>query len=181
MEVKQPAWTPQRWARTAFVLLVVALIVPLVVRSLVSTHDAGPTVQIVAIDGTINELTLAQMRSGTVFTREGRYQNQFGNWRDEGVYSGVLLSELLPPGEYASVEAIAEDGYRLQLERGRIEDPAFPLVLAFAFNGVTVPDWEDGFRIAVLPESGEVSNAGYGTTSAGSYWIKQVVRLVLHP
>jgi hypothetical protein len=181
MELKLPALTPQQWTRVAFVLLIVALIVPLGVRSLISVNEAGPIVQIIAVDGTVNELSLAQMRSGHVITRQGRYQNQFGNWRDEGVYSGVLLSELLPPGEYAFVEAVADDGYCLQLERGWIEDPAFPLVLAFAFNGVTVPDWEDGFRIAVLPKSGEVSNADYGTASAGSIWVKQVVQLVVLP
>ncbi len=181
MALRNPAWTPQHWARTVFVILVAALIVPLGVRSWRSTQDDGPTIQVVALDGVATDVSLTQMKAGTVITREGRYQNQFGHWRDEGVYAGVLLFEILPPGEYAFVEAIADDGYRILLERHRVEDSAFPMVLAHSFHGIEVPEWEDGFRIAVLPEAGEVSNAAYGAVSAGSYWIKQVVRLVLHP
>jgi hypothetical protein len=83
--------------------------------------------------------------------------------------------------DYEIVEAVAKDGYRVTIERWRVEDSQFPMILAFSLDGVEVPDWEDGFRIAVLPEEGDVSNEEYGVESAGSYWVKQVVRLVLLP
>jgi hypothetical protein len=65
------------------------------------------------------------------------------------------------------------------IERARVEDEEYPMVLAYAFNGVEVPAWTDGFRIVVLPEDGRISNEEYAATSAGSYWVKNVVRLTL--
>ena len=76
---------------------------------------------------------------------------------------------------------IANDGYTIEVERCRVEDPDYPMILAYAYDGVEVPSWEMGFRIAVLPEDGTVSNEEYGVESAGSYWVKNVVRLVLRP
>ena len=55
------------------------------------------------------------------------------------------------------------------------------MILAFQMDGIEIPDWEDGFRIAVLPTDGGVSNAEYGVESAGSYWVMRVSRLILQP
>ena len=166
-------------ARVSFVTLILFMVVVGVLRT--PTDRLDPAVEIVGTDGTRQTVTLSTITRAPVLTRVGRYQNQYGNWRDEGIYSGVLVSYLLRDKAYTAVEAVSQDGYRVRIDRSRIEDPAYPMVLAYAFNGVTVPDWEDGFRIAVLPESGGVSNTDYGMASAGSVWIKQVVRLVLHP
>jgi len=51
------------------------------------------------------------------------------------------------------------------------------VVLAYALDGVEPPTWEDGLRIAVLPE--DVSNAEYRADSAGAFWVKNVIRIVI--
>ena len=172
-------WNLQWAARLAFVLLIVASITPLVVRSLRS--EAWPSIEIVDVAGGVRTVSLSEMYSMFVLTREGSYQNQYGNWRDAGVYSGVLLIDLIGEAAYTTIDVVADDGYRVTIERDRVEDPDFPMVLAFRMDDAAVPDWEDGFRIAVLPESGSVSNADYGVESAGGYWVKRVVQLVLYP
>ena len=170
-------WNRQGVARLVFVLLIAACLAPLVVRSLIP--DGGPSIEIVDPSGDVRRITLTDMKKKMLLIREGNYQNQYGNWGGQGTYSGVLLTDLIGDHVYTSLEVVAEDGYRMTIDRGRVEDSEYPMVLAFRMNGVEVPDWEDGFLIAVLPEDGGVSNADYRVESAGSYWVKQVSRLVL--
>jgi len=172
-------WNRQWVSRFAFVLLISACVAPLVVRSLLP--KAGPFIEIVNPDGGVRAISLAEMKTMSILTRGGSYQNQYGNWRDQGTYSGVLLSDLIEDYDYASLEIVAEDGYRVTIDRWRIEDSDYPMVLAFRMDGVDVPDWEDGFRIAVLPEDGSVSNADYDVESAGSHWVTRVNWLILQP
>jgi len=172
-------WDRQWVARLAFVVLIAACIAPLVVRSLLPA--GGPSIQIVESNSVVRTVTLSEMKMMPIRTTESGYQNQYGNWRDQGTYSGVLLTDLMKDHDYASLEIVAEDGYRMSIDRWRVEDAGYPMVLSFRMDGVDVPDWEDGFRIAVLPESGGVSNAEYGVESAGSYWVKRVSRLILQP
>jgi hypothetical protein len=162
----------------AFLVLIAAVLIPIVVRWAV--EPVGPTVELVDLSGRTWTLRLREIEDLPRLCRRGSYENQFGNWRDEGEYCGVLLTELLDAeGDYVSLLVVAEDGYRVEIERERLEDPDYPVVLAFSFDGRTVPDWADGYRIAVLPVDGAVSNADYGVESAGSYWVKNVVRLTL--
>jgi len=161
-----------------FVALIVAVFVPIVVRWAVPPTELS--IEIVEGSGVVRSISLGEIQDLPRLCRRGSYENQFGNWRDEGTYCGVLVSELIgAEADYISILVAAEDGYQVEIERGRIDDPNYPVVLAFSFDGRTVPDWTDGYRIAVLPEDGGVSNAEYGVDSAGSYWVKDVVRLVL--
>jgi hypothetical protein len=161
-----------------FLALIVAVVVPIVVRWVVP--PGGPAIEIIDAIGRQRVITLREIGRLPRLCCRGSYQNQFGNWRDEGEYCGALLTELLgAEAEYASIAVVAEDGYRVEIERERIEDPDYPIVLAFSLGGQAVPDWSDGYRIAVLPVDGGVSNAEYGVESAGSYWVKNVVRLIL--
>ena len=139
----------------------------------------GPALQIVLLTGEERRVSLSQLLRFSAFTRRGEYQNQYGNWLDAGTYTGVLLRDLLGAANYDRIDIVAADGYRVTIDHARIEDQEYPIVLAYAFNGVEVPEWSDGFRIVVLPEDGRVSNEEYRTTSAGSYWVKSVVRLTL--
>ena len=177
--VMMQRWNRQWVSRFAFVLLVAACVAPLVVRSLLP--ETGPFIEIVETGDAARTITLSEMKKMPVLTRVGSYQNQYGNWRDQGTYSGVLLTDLIEDRAYVSLEVVAEDGYRMSIERGRMENSNYPMVLAFRMDGVDVPDWEDGFRIAVLPEDGSVSNIDYGVTSAGGYWVMRVVQLILYP
>jgi len=162
----------------AFFLLVIAIVTPVLVR--IALHPQGPAVEIISSDGHRQTITLSQMKRLPVLKRKGAYQNQFGNWRDEGVYSGVRLTDLIgSDANYAAICVIASDGYEIEIEQHRIEDPDYPMILAYALNGVEVPSWEPGFRIAVLPEDGAVSNEEYGVSSAGSYWVSNVTKITL--
>lgn len=169
----------RRGMLAGLLLLVLAVTAPLVVRWALRPPSAGPAVSIVLPDGRETRLGLAAMKRLPAVERKGEAQNQYGNWRDAGAYTGVLLADLLRRVSYASVEAVAADGYRVIIERERIEDPAYPMVLAYACDGVSVPDWTDGFRIVVLPDDGRVTNEEYRAASAGSYWVKNVVRLIV--
>jgi len=172
-------WNLQWTSRLAFVLLIAACVTPLAVRSLLP--ETGPFIHVEAADGVVRMITLSEMKKMPVLTREGSYQNQYDNWQDQGAYSGVLLTDLIGNHAHVTMDVVAEDGYRVTIDRGRIEDSDYPMVLSFRMNGDEVPGWEDGFRIAVLPEDGGVSNADYGVESAGSYWVKRVSRLILKP
>jgi len=161
----------------AFAVVIVAILVPWGVRR--ASLSLEPTVELARSDGWIRTIRLADLERMPSIERRGRYQNQYGNWRDEGVYTGVPLTVLLAGEAYDAVLVIAADGYRAELSRARVEDPAYPVVLAYALDGRRVPEWEDGYRIAVLPESGEVGNEDYGLDSAGSVWVKNVIRIRL--
>ena len=169
----------RRGVLAAFLLAVLAVVAPVAVQWLVPGEPE--LIEIETTDGRVHKLTLSDLDRLPRFEREGEVQNQFGNWRDKGHYAGVRLSDL--PGfdtDYAHVLVIAFDGYRVEISRSRIEDDAYPMILALSFDGLAVPSWEDGPRIAVLPEDGRVSNEEAGLPSAGSLWVKNVTRLILN-
>ncbi len=168
----------RRWYLVAFIALVVAVVAPFIVR--LAMHADEPEVEIVSLDGIARKASLSEMKRMPVLTREGVYQNQFDNWRDQGTYTGVRLTDLIGSTvDYRSIRVVASDGYELSIEQERIEDPDYPMILAYAFDRLEVPAWEMGFRIAVLPEDGAVSNAEYNAVSAGSFWVQNVVRIIL--
>jgi len=174
---RPPRAVDTRWVyRVGWAALALGIVVAAFLR--LGPAPSGPTVIIVALDGTERTLSLEEMKALPGVSRRGIYQNQYGNWRDEGFYEGVLLTELIgEEASYASIRVVAADGYAVTIERSRVEDPGFPIVLAYALDGERVPDWADGFRIAVLPQSGRVGNEDYGVESAGSYWVKNVERI----
>jgi hypothetical protein len=165
----------------AFLVLIVVVTVPLVVRWASLPSDRGPTVEVQLADGTERTFTLEDLHALPAVIRHGEAQNQFGNWRDEGTYTGVLLTDLLGDPPYSALVVEASDGYRVTIERTRVENGEYPMVLAYAMDGVGVPEWQDGFRIVVLPLSGRVSNEDYGAVSAGSFWARNVMRIVAQP
>lgn len=168
----------RRWYLVAFIALIVAVVAPFIVR--LAMHADEPIVEIVSLDGITRKVALSKMKRMPILTREGTYQNQFDNWRDQGTYTGVRLIDLIGPAvDYRSIRVVAADGYELSIERERVEDPDYPMILAYVFDGLEVPAWETGFRIVVLPEDGNVSNNEYNTVSAGSFWVKNVVRIIL--
>lgn len=160
-------------------LTVLAAVVAAALATRWALEPRGPALRIVLLTGEERRVDLSQLRRLPVVSRRGESQNQYGNWRDAGTYTGVLLRDLLGVVAYEDVEVAGADGYRVTIERARVEDEEYPMVLAYAFNGVEVPAWTDGFRIVVLPDDGRVSNEEYEATSAGSYWVKNVNHIVL--
>ena len=162
----------------AWLALILVIVVAAFVR--LGPREDEPAITIVTLEGEARVVTLESMKRLPTLSRRGTYQNQYGNWRDEGVYSGVLLVNLIGRSEtYESVRVVAGDGYEIVIERERVEDSEYPMVLAYAMDGQEVPAWSDGFRTAVLPEDGSVGNEEYGVTSAGTYWVKNVEWIIL--
>jgi len=155
-----------------------ANLIPVLSAAIGTLAPSEPGIEIVDVSGMTRTVALSEIRGYAIIERQGAYQNQFGNWGGDGVYTGALLRDLVGD-EYHSVVIVAADGYRVAIERHRVEDPAYPIVLAYCVDCVCVPDLSEGFRIAVLPEDGSVSNAEYGVESAGSYWVRGVVRIEL--
>jgi len=178
MDMKRQ-WNPQSLARVSFIVMVVGCVLVLLLRP--PANSSGPSIERIGSDGSIKVLTLQMLQRMDVLTREGVVQNQYGNWRDAGTYSGVLLHELLEGMAYSTLLVEAADGYRLRIDRSRVLDDEAPMVLAFRKDGEEVPLWEDGFRIVVLPEDGDLSNEEYGVESAGSFWVKNVIRVQALP
>ena len=168
----------RRGVLAAFLLVILAVVAPVTVRWLLPGEPI--LVEIETPEGRTHRLTRSDLESLPRLERNGEVQNQFGNWREKGFYKGVRLLEL--PGfevDYRSLLVVASDGYRAEIDRWRVEDSDYPMVLALSFDGLAVPAWEDGPRIVVLPDDGRVSNEEAGLPSAGSLWVKNVTRLIL--
>ncbi len=170
-----------RWVRWAlFVGLLAGLCLFVLLRS---GPKASPLVLLTGAGEVA--LSLAELQALPYVEREGSFQNQYGNWSTPARYRGVpllvLADELRSGFRPTEVVVVAEDGYRVVFPLHRLSDPDYPVVLAYAKDGRVPPQWEQGLKIAVLPEGGRVSNEAYGVTSAGAYWVQNVVRMEFVP
>ncbi|TFF86996.1 hypothetical protein EU519_00065 [Candidatus Thorarchaeota archaeon] len=154
----------------------------------------------VVIRGTDEDITLTVDDLMGLPAIEGfsSFQNQLDNWRGQGVYIGVKISDLLAlvggmmPEN--TLRVIANDGYSQDFCYGNV----FPneswyqlqgeMALAYSYNGTTVPDWSSGLRVIMLPPDGQYSNddclqtsaPGMGCqvyVSAGSRWVRYAQRI----
>ncbi len=142
---------------------------------------------------------LAQMRG---IAGPSSFQNQYGNWRGQGVYSGVKVSDLLElVGGMTTDDLLrvsAFDGFEQCFSFWNV----YPneswrmlqgdMVLAFEFNDTVVPVWSEGPRLVMLAPDGAYSNddcmatsaprLGYHAyPSAGAQWVRNVVLIeVVH-
>lgn len=174
----------------ALIVVVVMLIaIPMAYLTMVdSTEDTdGDLITVMGTSMSLDELKEMDAVTGTV-----SFQNRFDNWNEPAEYRGVALSSLVPDMEPTDVlEVTAEDGFSQKFSYRQI----FPsetnrniqgdIILAYSRDGVSVPDWEDGPMIAVLPEDERFSNTDLMMTrslvsdynhqsSAGSLWVKNV-------
>lgn len=158
-----------------------------------SQLDEGPEVR---LQGTTTlNVTLSDMQQMDYITRNGSYQNSWGNVRGEGVYTGVRVSDLMDlvggmnPDD--NITVIGIDGYNQTFPYAKVYpnqtyyDIQGDMVIAFSFEGETVPDYLDGFRLMFLPEDGYYSNEDANATSAigfsyaGPECVSNVLRIVL--
>jgi hypothetical protein len=146
-------------------------------------------VEIVGSGGSQN-VTLADMIAMDTVTGNSSYQNSYGNVRGEGIYTGVNISDLvdLVGGMNADdmLKVTAGDGYSQTFERSKVYpnetifDGQGYMILAYEFDGQIVPEYEDGFRLAFIPEDGYYSNADANATTdpnpsaAGPQWVSNV-------
>jgi predicted phosphodiesterase len=163
-----------------------------------STNITEPADIVVNGHGTALNLSYAQLFEMQQTFAESSYQNLYGNIGPVGNYSGVLVSALVDlvggMNETEMVNITCSDGYYqtfgylniypnqtwLQLQ-GK-------MILGLEYNGTPVPEWQDGPRIAMLPDDGLYNNSdcdltsypgqGYSVyPSAGARWAKNVVEI----
>ncbi|MGC9529995.1 MAG: hypothetical protein ACP5G2_05175 [Candidatus Bipolaricaulaceae bacterium] len=170
--------------RTVRWVLFLGAFLGLAVYALLRPGPSGPRVTLTGPQSAL-EVTVDDLASLPHVERAGSYQNLYGNWAGHGVYRGVPLLLLgqrhFPDVPLGTVTVVGADGYQVDFSRPRLQDPDYPVVLAYARDGRRPPAWEDGPRIAVLPADGGVSNAEYGAESAGAFWVKNVVEIEFHP
>lgn len=150
-------------------------------------------VEIVGSNGVSQNVTLAEMMVMNSVSGNSSYENTYGNVRGVGVYKGVKISDLVDlvggMDEGYVVRIVAEDGYSQTFERFKVYpnltiwDLQGDMILAYEYDGLTVPDYEEGVRLAFIPEDGYYSSADANATSekdsaaAGPQWVSNVVRI----
>jgi predicted phosphodiesterase len=143
-------------------------------------------------------LTLEDLLSLDVLERVSSFQNQLLNWRGHGTYRGVRISDLVEvvggfnPND--TVRVTSFDGFAQDFCQGNVYPNASwfeiqgDMILAFEFNGTSVPDWTDGMRIVMLPgdeaysieDCVQTSAPGMGCDvypSGGARWVRFVSRI----
>ena len=143
--------------------------------------------------GTSQNVTLSEMLLMESVTGNSSYQNSYGNVRGAGIYTGVNISDLVDlVGGMADDDVLrvsAADGYSQTFERAKVypNTTTFEIqgymILAYEFNGSTIPDYEEGFRLAFIPEDGYYTNADANDTTdpnpsgAGPQWVSNVAKI----
>ncbi|MFX1517660.1 MAG: hypothetical protein ACFFC6_15255 [Promethearchaeota archaeon] len=149
---------------------------------------------VMGVSGEIKEYTLAELKEFTSSSGTSEYQNSYGNWKDKGVYKGVLVSKLAE--EVGGIQqgdimiATSEDNYTQVYPYENIYPSTAwkaiqgEMILAYELNETEVPDWEDGLRIAFLPTDEQFSNEDSDQTSsleakgaASRKWSKWVTKV----
>ena len=77
------------------VLIAAGIGVYLVVMQNSPPSGETPEVIVTGTDGTSVNVTLTEMTTMSTITRDGSYQNSYGNVRGVGTYTGVLISDLV--------------------------------------------------------------------------------------
>ncbi|MDK2927241.1 MAG: hypothetical protein PWR31_931 [Bacillota bacterium] len=158
---------------------------------------AEPAVTVTTPSAT-RSFTLEELLAFPAVTVKAAFENQFGNRRGEGEYTGVPLAHLLEavdglsPGR--TLKVVAEDGYSQEFGYANV----YPgkewlklqgsMLLAYEKDGRLAPDWEEGPRLVLAPADGLYSNADCAQTSlpgqgwnvypsAGGRWVRQVKRI----
>lgn len=170
-------------------------------RSLETPSWERDTVVITGISEHVT-LTLDDLLSLDMIEGSSSFQNQLLNWRGQGIYRGVKVSTLVElvggVGPNDTVRVISFDGFAQDFCR----DNLYPntswyelqgdMILAFEYNGTSVPDWADGMRIVMLPEDEaysiddcvQTSAPGMGCDvylSGGARWARFVSRIEVIP
>jgi len=148
---------------------------------------------LVVIKGLSEDVTLSledllEMETITGFSS---FQNQYDNWRGQGIYSGVAISDLIElVGGMTTNDTLivrAFDGYAQEFGYANIYPNATwaeiqgPMILAYSYNDTLVLDWTDGMRLVMMPSDGGYSNLDATQTSVsgdvisgGTLWVRFV-------
>ncbi|MGY5878982.1 MAG: hypothetical protein RTV31_01970 [Candidatus Thorarchaeota archaeon] len=152
-------------------------------------------VTVVGANGTSRNVTLSEMLVSETVTSNSSYQNTYGNVRGMGIYTGVKVSSLLDliggMNDSQTLRVVADDGYSQFFNRSKIypnqtiQEIQGDMILAYEYEGLRVPEYVDGFRLAFTPDDGYYSSADANATTdpnpsaAGPQWVSNVARLEL--
>lgn len=149
----------------------------------------------------IFDLSLDDLLSITPVEDYSSFQNKFGNWRGQGIYKGVRVSDLIELVDGISqddnVTIYSTDGYNQTYCYNNIYNTwsntsiQGEMILVYSYNGTMMPEWENGPMIVFLPPDGAYSNQDCLDTSypeqgcqvylsAGSRWVKNVAKIVVN-
>lgn len=152
-------------------------------------------------DQKIVDLSLDDILSMTLVEDYSSFQNKFGNWRGQGIYKGVRVSDLLGLVDGISqddnVTIYSTDGYNQTYCYNNVYNAwsntslQGEMILAYSYNGTMMLEWENGPMIVFLPPDGAYSNQDCLDTScpeqgchiypsAGSRWVKNVTKIVVN-
>ncbi len=137
---------------------------------LLQATETGPSIEVIGIAKT-EKFTLKNLKALPAVTRQGSFQNTFGNVRGQGIYRGVNVSALIDAvggmTEDQWIRVTAADGYNQSYSYSNVYPDAErwsyqgDMVVAYEYNGTEVPAWDEGLRIMFLPEDGYYSNNDY--------------------
>ncbi|TFH00726.1 MAG: hypothetical protein E4H14_19330 [Candidatus Thorarchaeota archaeon] len=158
-----------------------------------TSPPVDPFVTIFGTGGTSQNVTFTEMLSMTAVTGNSSYQNSYGNVGGTGIYTGVKVSDLVDlvggMSESYLLRVVASDDYSQTFEYAKVYPNATYLaiqgdmILAYEYNGSTVPNYESGFRLAFIPDDGYYSSADANATTdpnpvaAGPQWVANVAKL----
>jgi len=164
-----------KWLTLA-VVVIILVAAPLTYLVLTNKNQpTGGTVLVLEGKTSSKNMTLADLEAMDYNEALSSYQNSFGNWRGNGTYGGVLLGDLadevggMSPGDIMTVTA--SDGYEQNYSYYQVFPDANysaiqgKTILAYKFNGSSVPDWEDGPMVAVLAPDHAFSNQDLNMTA----------------
>ncbi len=126
-------------------------------------------------------LSLDDLSALTPISGFSSFENQYGNRRGVGDYDGILVSDLIELvgglTEDQNLRIASADGFEQMFSYSNV----YPneswyqyqgdMILAFRYNGTSIPDWEDGMRLVMIPADGKYSSDDCTATSApGQGW-----------
>ena len=179
------------------IVLAAGAIVALTLMAPSDTDESG--IQIIGSNGSSVNISLSEMQDLPAITRQGSFQNSYGNIGGNGEYTGVNISALLAfvggMTEADILVAKAADGYSQTFTYSNVYPSESnyvyqgDMVLAYGYNDTLIPDYEDGPRLMFLPEDGLFSNddanktidPDYFTGAAGPKLVTNVVQLRVMP
>jgi predicted phosphodiesterase len=167
--------------------------------------EAPPHSDELVVNGKEGDIILSQEELDGMAVLEGElsFENQFDNFKGKGAYRGVPIRDLvekvggMEPDDNLMVYAL--DGYSQEFAYENVypdscgwRERQGEMALAVEYNGTTVPEWPDGYRIAFFPEDGVYDNEDCSLTSAedqgwnlyqsaGGRWVRNVIRLEVVP
>ncbi|MFX1369087.1 MAG: hypothetical protein ACFFAY_10850 [Promethearchaeota archaeon] len=165
-----------------FLVIVIVLAAGAIVAlTLLRPNDAiDPEVKIIGSNGNSVNVSLSEMIDLPAITRQGSFQNSYGNIRGNGEYTGVNISILLAlVGGMIETDVLivtAADGYAQTFTYSNVYPSAIEyayqgdMVLAYEFNESIIPYYTDGPRLMFLPEDGYYSNDDANMTIDPEYF-----------